>query len=194
MKNYSRKGQNAYNPRLIISILIYAYSQGVFSSRQINRKCKEDLGYMYISHLQCPDFRVLSDFRKDNYRFFKECFKQSVMLSIEAGLASLGHVSFDGSKFKANTSKHKAMSYKRLKEQEKQLTDEIEALVKQAEQCDSEEDQEYKNRTGYEIPEDFKYKEARLKKIVAAKEALEKREQELNPDKTYRREKANKLC
>ena len=116
MKNYSRKGQNAYNPRLIISILIYAYSQGVFSSRQINRKCKEDLGYMYISHLQCPDFRVLSDFRKDNYGFFKECFKQSVMLSIEAGLASLGHVSFDGSKFKANTSKHKAMSYKRLKE------------------------------------------------------------------------------
>jgi transposase len=65
-------------------------------------------------------------------------------------------------------------SYKRLKEQEKQLTDEIEALVKQAEQCDSEEDQEYKNRTGYEIPEDFKYKEARLKKIKAAKEALEK--------------------
>ena len=183
MKNYSRKGQNAYNPRLIISILIYAYSQGVFSSRQINQKCKEDLGYMYISHLQCPDFRVLSDFRKDNYGFFKECFKQSVMLSIEAGLASLGHVSFDGSKFKANTSKHKAMSYKRLKEQEKQLTDEIEALVKQAEQCDSEEDQEYKNRTGYEIPEDFKYKEARLRKIAAAKEALEKREQELNPDK-----------
>lgn len=182
MNNYSRKGQNAYNPRLIISILIYAYSQGVFSSRQINQKCKEDLGYMYISHLQCPNFRVLSDFRKDNYEFFKECFKQSVMLSIEAGLASLGHVSFDGSKFKANTSKHKAMSYKRLKEQEKQLTDEIEALVKQAEQCDSEEDQEYKNRTGYEIPEDFKYKEARLKKIVAAKEALEKREQELNPD------------
>ena len=121
MNNYSRKGQNAYNPRLIISILIYAYSQGVFSSRQINQKCKEDLGYMYISHLQCPDFRVLSDFRKDNYEFFKECFKQSVMLSIEAGLASLGHVSLDGSKFKANTSKHKAMSYKRLKEQEKQL-------------------------------------------------------------------------
>ena len=69
MNNYSRKGQNAYNPRLIISILIYAYSQGVFSSRQINQKCKEDLGYMYISHLQCPNFKVLSDFRKDNYEF-----------------------------------------------------------------------------------------------------------------------------
>lgn len=138
---------------------------------------------MYISHLQCPNFRVLSDFRKDNYSFFKECFKQSVMLSIEAGLASFGHVSFDGSKFKANTSKHKAMSYKRLKEQEKQLTDDIEALVKQAEQCDSEENQEYKNRTRYEIPDDFKYKKTWLKKSKAAKDALEKRKRELNPGK-----------
>jgi transposase len=183
MKNYSRRGQNAFDPRLITSILIYAYSQGIFSSRQIKQRCKEDLGFMYISHRQCPDFRVLSDFRKDNYEFFKECFKQSVLLSMEAGLASLGHVSLDGSKFKANTSKHKAMSYKRLKEQEKQLTDEIETLIQQAEQCDDEEDQAYKERTGYEIPEDLKYKEERLKKIAAAKKALEKREQELNPDK-----------
>ena len=85
---------------------------------------------------------------------------------MEAGLASLGHVSLDGSKFKANTSKHKAMSYKRLKEQEQHLTDEIEILVQKAAQCDVEEDQEYKDRTGYEIPEDLKYKEARLKKMV----------------------------
>ncbi len=183
MKNYSHLGQNAFDPRLITSILIYAYSQGVFSSRQTKQRCKEDLGFMYISHLQCPDFRVLSDFRKDNHEFFKECFKQSVLLALEAGLASLGHVSLDGSKFKANTSKHKAMSYKRLREQEKQLTDEIETLIQQAEQCDDEEDQEYKERTGYEIPEDLQYKEKRLEKIKAAKEALEKREQELNPDK-----------
>ena len=182
MNNYSSNGQNAFNPRLITSILIYAYSQGVFSSRQIKQKCKEDLGFMHIAHLQCPDFRVLSDFRKNNYEFFKECFKQSVMLAMQAGLASLGHVSLDGSKFKANSSKHKAMSYKRLKEQEKQLIEEIESLMKQAEQCDTEEDQEYKERTGYEIPEDLQYKETRLKKIQEAKEALEKREAELNPD------------
>jgi transposase len=184
MKNYSRLGQNAFNPRLITSILIYAYSQGVFSSRQIHQKCKEDISFMYISHRQCPDFRVLSDFRKDNYEFFKECFKQSVLLAMEAGLASFGHVSLDGSKFKANTSKHKAMSYKRLKDQEQQLTDEIDALISQAGECDDEEDKEYKERTGYEIPEDLQYKEKRLKKIKAAKEALEKREQELHPDKT----------
>jgi len=67
--NYSRLGQNAYNPRMDVGILIYAYSKGVFSSRQIEKRCHEDLGFMYISHLNCPNFRVLSDFRKDNPDF-----------------------------------------------------------------------------------------------------------------------------
>ncbi|MCK4790649.1 MAG: IS1182 family transposase, partial [Desulfobacteraceae bacterium] len=134
-------------------------------------------------HCNCPNFRVLSDFRKDNYEFFKECFKQSVLLAMEAGMVSLGHVSLDGSKFKADTSKHKAMSYGRLKEKEKELTEQIEELIQKAEQCDSEEDEDYNDKTGYEIPEELKFKENRLAKIKAAKEALEKREQELNPGK-----------
>ena len=138
---------------------------------------------MFISHCNCPNFRVLSDFRKDNYEFFKECFKQSVLLAMEAGMASLGHVSLDGSKFKANTSKHKAMSYGRLKAKEKELTEEIEALIAKASKCDEEEDEEYKDKTGYEIPDELKIKENRLAKIKEAKEALEKREQELNPGK-----------
>jgi hypothetical protein len=125
----------------------------------------------------------LSDFRKDNYEFFKECFKQSALLALEAGMASLGHVSLDGSKFKADTSKHKAMSYGRLKAKEKELTEQIEALIKEAAQCDSEEDEEYHDKTGYEIPEELTIKGKRLAKIKAAKEALEKREQQLNPGK-----------
>jgi hypothetical protein len=138
---------------------------------------------MYISHLNCPNFRVLSDFRKVNYEFFKECFKQSALLALEAGMASLGHVSLDGSKFKADTSKHKAMSYGRLKAKEKELTEQTEALIKKAAQCDNEEDEEYHDKTGYEIPEELKIKGKRLEKIKAAKEALEKREQQLNPGK-----------
>ena len=98
-------------------------------------------------------------------------------------MASLGHVSLDGSKFKANTSKHKAMSYGRLKAKEKELTEEIEALIAKASKCDEEEDEEHKDKTGYEIPEELKIKEKRLTKIKEAKEALEKREQELNPGK-----------
>jgi len=182
-KQFSVRGQNAYHPRLITAILIYAYSQGVFSSREIEKKCHEDLSFMFISHFNCPNFRVLSDFRKDNYEYFKDCFKQSVLLAMEAGMASLGHVSLDGSKFKANTSKHKAMSYGRLKAKEKQLTEEIEDLIAKAAKCDEEEDEEYQENTGYEIPQELKIKEKRLAKIKEAKEALEKREQELNPGK-----------
>jgi len=180
---FSRNGQNAYHPKSIVSILIYSYSQGVFSSRQIERRCREDLSFMFIARMNCPNFRVLSDFRKDNAEFFHDCFKQTVMLAMELGLASLGHVSLDGSKFKANTSKHKAMSHKRLIEKEKELMKEIDLLIQKANTCDDAEDQEYKEKTGYEIPEDLKFKEERLVKVQAAKKALEERENELHPGK-----------
>ena len=182
-KNYSVLGQHAYNPKLLISILIYAYSQGIFSSRQIAEKLKLDIGFMYIGQMQKPNFRVLSDFRKENKEFFKDCFKQSVLLAMTAGLVSLGHISLDGSKFKANTSKHKAMSYGRLKAKEKELAKEIEELTRQAEKCDEEEDKKYQESTGYEIPEDLKFKKARLEKIQSAKAAIEKRENNLHPGK-----------
>ena len=180
---YSDKGQHAYHPKLIVSILIYSYSRGVFSSREIERRCHEDISFMYIAQMGCPNFRVLSDFRKDHPEFFHECFKQTVKLAMELKLASLGHISLDGSKFKASSSKHKAMSYKRLKEKEQQLTGEIEALVAQAKRCDKEEDQAYQDKTGYEIPEDLKYKQERLDKIKRAKKALEQREALVNPGK-----------
>jgi len=141
-QNYSVVGQNAYHPRLIIGILIYAYSRGVFSSRQIDKKCHENLGFMFISHMSCPNFRVLSDFRKKNYEFFKNCFKQSALLAKELGMVSLGHVSLDGSKFKADTSKHKAMSYDHFRAKEQALIKQIEELVEKAGECDKEEDKE----------------------------------------------------
>ena len=135
---YSDRGQRAYAPRQIVSILIYAYSiRGVFSSRQIEQRCREDLGFMYIAGRNCPNFRVLSDFRKDHGEFFRSCFKQTVQLAMGLGLVSLGHVSsWTVSKFKANSSKHKAMSYGRLKEKEQELCEEIEALTRQADRCD----------------------------------------------------------
>ena len=182
-KLYSDKGQHAYHPRLIVSIFIYAYSRGTFSSREIERRCKEDLSFMFIAQMGCPNFRVLSDFRKDHLEFFHDCFKQTVKLALELKLASLGHISLDGSKFEAHSSKHKAMSYQHLKAKEQQLTQEIEALVAQAKRCDKEEDQAYQDKTGYEIPEDLKFKQERLDKIKAAKEAIEHREELINPGK-----------
>ena len=107
-EKYSMLGRHAYHPKLNVAILIYAYSQGIYSSRQIEKKCKRDLTFMYISHLNCPNFRVLADFRKNNLAFFSECFKKTVEMAKELGMVSLGHVAVDGSKFFADTSKHKA--------------------------------------------------------------------------------------
>lgn len=102
-----------------------------------------------------PNFRVLSDFRKEHGAFFQDCFKQTVELAMALKLASLGHISLDGSKFKANTSKHKAMSYGRLQAKEPALCAEIEELLAQAQRCDQDEDRAYREKTGYEIPEDL---------------------------------------
>jgi len=100
---YSVKGQHAYHPKQIVSILIYAYSRGVFSARQIERRCREDLSFLFIAPMNSPNFRVLSDFRKNHGTFFQDCFKQTVKLAMALKLASLGHISLDGSKFKAST-------------------------------------------------------------------------------------------
>ena len=180
---HSVRGQHAYHPQLIVAILIYAYSRGVFSSREIERRCGEDLSFMYIAQMNCPNFRVLSDFRKNHSVFFHDCFTQTVKLAMELKLVSLGHISLDGSKFKANSSKHKAMSFARLKEQEQQLTHEIDALIDKAKHCDDEEERDYKERTGYEIPQDLKHKETRLAQIKAARQAIEAREEALHPGK-----------
>ena len=178
LKHYSPIGQRAFDPRQLIGILIYAYSRGVFSSRQIAQRCAEDLGFMYIAGTAPPSHKVLRDFRKQHSELFTECFKQTVKLALELKLASLGHVSLDGSKFKANSSKHKAMSYGRLKQQEAALAEEIDALISQAARCDEEEDKRYEERTGFEIGADLKYKQGRLQKTQEAKAALEKREQQ----------------
>jgi len=187
---YSVKGQHAYHPKLIVAILIFAYSQGVFSSRNIEKRCHEDLSFLFIAQMNCPNFRVLSDFRKDHGYFFQDCFKQTVKLAMELKLALLGHISLDGSKFKANTSKYKAMSYGHLQEKEHALGAEIADLIEKANRCDQAEDKAYQDKTGYEIPEDLKFKQDRLAKIKAAKQALStnsrrfrRREEQLNPGK-----------
>ncbi len=183
-KRYSAIGQRAYNPKQLISILIYAYSHGVFSSRQIERRCREDLGFMYIAGSRCPSHRVLRDFRRHHAELFSDCFKQTARLGIELKLASLGHVSLDGSKFKANTSKHKAMSYNNLKKQEQALSRDIDALLAQATRCD-EQDEEQLEEVGEEaLNKELAFKRGRLEKIRAAKAALEEKEQRDRPDET----------
>jgi len=182
-EKYSMLGRHAYHPKLNVAILIYAYSEGVYSSRKIEKRCREDLGFMYISHTNCPNFRVLADFRKKNLAFFSECFKKTIEMAKELGMVSLGHVAVDGSKFFADTSKHKAASYSHLKANEKKLKKEIEELIKKADDIDTEEDKIYHNGKGYSIPDDLKIKEKRLEKIKKIKKELEDREERENPGK-----------
>jgi len=178
---YSLKGQHAYHPKQIVGILIYGYTHNVFSSRQLEQHCNQDISFMFIADMNCPNFRTLSNFRKNNPEFFEECFKQTVQIAIQMGMASLGHVSLDGSKFKADSSKHKAMSYKYLLENEQQLCTEIDKLIEQGNACDTEENTDYQDKSRYELPEELEFKQQRLEKIKKAKEALETREESLNP-------------
>ncbi len=175
--HYSPYGQKAYHPRKILSILVYGYSHSVFSSRQLEERCNQDLSYMYIAERDCPNFRVLSDFRKKYHAEFKDLFKQIVRLAQQLGLAKLGHVSLDGSKFKANTSKHKAMSYGRLKQLEAELDTKVSDLMRRAEKEDKHENELYLEKNGHTLPDDLRFSTERLNKIRAAKKALEEREE-----------------
>ena len=181
-KNYSPIGQHAYNPIIIASILIYAYCHGIFSSRLIEFKCHVDLGFMYISHLNCPNFRVLSDFRKTNLEFFQNLFTQTVAIGQELNLVDLKNVCQDGSKFKADTSKHKAMSYGRMKRNIAELNQIIKELLEKIDQIESTEDNHEIQDEYHNLKNELQIKENRLKKILAAKEALETREEHNRPE------------
>lgn len=168
------RGYPPYHPTMMTALLLYAYCQGVYSSRRIAKGCEERVDFMAVTGLQRPDFRTVSDFRKRHLKALKALFKQVLGLCREAGLVKLGHVSLDGTKVKANASKHSAMSYARMKETEPALRAEVEGWLSRAEAEDAEEDERYgKDRRGDELPEWVRNKEKRLEKMREAMEALE---------------------
>jgi transposase len=172
--NYEERGYPPYHPRMIVKVLLYAYCIGVPSSRKIAGKLEEDIAFRVLAANNTPDFRTISDFRKEHLQALAGLFLQVLKLCQKAGLVKLGHVALDGTKIKANASKHKAMSYKRMQEEEARLEAEITALLKGAEVTDEEEDRRYgKNRRGDELPKELAFRESRLKKIREARETLE---------------------
>src|ERR1700680_4861004 len=149
------RGQPPYHPRMMTKILLYGYCVGVFSSRRIQKRLVEDVAFRVLAAGNQPDFRTIADFRKLHLQALEELFQQMLRLTLETGMMKLGRVALDGSKVKGNASKHKAMSYGRMKESEKQLREEVRKLLKQAEAADKEEDSRYgRNRRGGEIPEE----------------------------------------
>src|SRR5437660_8969440 len=137
------RGFPPYHPGMMVALLLYAYSQGIYSSRRIARGCEERLDFAAVTGMQRPDFRTISEFRKRHLEALKGLFVEVLRLCREAGLAKLGHVALDGTKIKANASKHKAMSYGRMVEAEPKLAAEVEDWMKKAVQTDAAEDGEH---------------------------------------------------
>jgi transposase len=173
------RGQPPYHPRMMTKILLYGYCVGVFSSRRIQKRLVEDVAFRVLAAGNQPDFRTIADFRKLHLKALEELFEQMLRLTLETGMMKLGRVALDGSKVKGNASKHKAMSYGRMKETEKRLREEVRKLFNQAEAADEEEDSRYgRDRRGDELPEELWRRETRIARIREAKRALEERARE----------------
>ena len=168
------RGQPPYHPRLMVTLLLYAYSTGTYSSRRMAAKLEDDVAYRYLAAGNTPEFRTMSDFRKTDGQALNGLFVQVLKLCAEAGLVKLGRVAVDGTKMKANASKHKAMSYARMIEREAALRQQVAELLARAEAVDAAEDREYgADRRGDELPEELQRAAGRLAKIQTAKAALE---------------------
>jgi len=170
------RGSPPYHPVMLTKVMVYAYCVGVFSSRRMQRRLVEDVAFRVLAAGNQPDFRTIADFRKTHLTTLRGFFEQVLHLARELGAPRVGRVALDGSKMKANASKHKAMSYGRMREKQRQLREEVKALLDQAEAVDAAEDAEYgRDRRGDELPAELQRRESRLKRIREAKRALEAR-------------------
>src|ERR1039457_107968 len=138
-----KRGQPPYDPRLMTKLLVFGYCSGVFSSRRIQKRLREDIPFKVLAAGNEPDFRTISDFRKIHIEALENLFEQVLTMALECGAIQLGRVTLDGTKVKANASKHKAMSYGRMKEKREQLRDEVKQLLDQAEAADEDEDRRH---------------------------------------------------
>jgi hypothetical protein len=163
---------------MMTKLLVYAYCVGVFSSRWIERRLVEDIAFRVLAAENQPNFRTISDFRKIHLKTLEGLFEQDLKIALEAGAMKVGRVALDGTKIKSNASKHKAMSYDRMKEKERDLRADAKEMMAQAEAADAEEDERYGDQRGDELPAELARRETRLKAIREAKRALEARARE----------------
>lgn len=172
--NKEVRGRASYHPVMMVTLLLYAYCTGKPSSRRIERATYEDVAFRVIAGDQHPDHDCIADFRKRYLSALAGLFTQVLKLCQRAGLVKLGHIAIDGTKIKANASKHKAMSYDRMNETEKKLEDEIRSLLEEAARVDAEEDAKFgPGKRGDELPKELQRREERLRKIRQAKAELE---------------------
>lgn len=168
------RGAPPYHPTMMTALLLFAYAQGIRSSRKIARACEERVDFMAVTGMQKPDHDTVNEFRRRHLTALETLFVQVLRLCQKSGLVALGHVALDGTKVKANASKHKAMSYERMKKSEEELAADVRRHFKEAETTDQAEDEQFgKGKRGDEMPDWVKNKQKRLEKIREAKAALE---------------------
>ena len=175
LKKYDEeRGYPPFHPKMMVALLLYAYSQGIYSSRRIAKACRERMDFIALLAMQCPDFRTISLFRLRHLEELKGLFGQVLKLCRKAGLATLGHVAVDGTKMRANASKKKSMRYGEMENREQELKRAIDEWFDKAAAIDKEEDGLYgEDRQGDEMPEWVKDKQQRLERIRQAKAELE---------------------
>ncbi len=168
------RGVKAYEPRMMVVLLLYAYCVGLPSSRKIEKACWEDAAFRVLTGNQQPDHSRISDFRRVHLDALAGLFAQVLRLCQKAGLVSLGNVALDGTKMKANASKHKAMSHERMLKAEAQLEAEMAALLRKAELIDAQEDERYgKDKRGDELPPELQRRQERIEVLRKARAELE---------------------
>jgi transposase len=175
----SRKGgQPPFDPRMMVGLLFYAYCIGLPSSRKIEKATYDRVAFRILTADQHPDHDTIADFRKRHLKALGGLFVEVLRLCQQVGLVKLGHVSLDGTKVKANASKHKAMSYGRMEKKAEELETDVNRLLTEAQAVDEAEDAEYgQGRRGDELPKDLRFKQDRLRKIKEAMTSLEQQAQ-----------------
>jgi transposase len=168
------RGGPPYHPGMMVKILLYGYCTGVYSSRRIAKRLHEDVAFRVLAAGNAPDFRTISEFRRRHLERLSGLFRQVLELAQQAKLVTLGHVALDGTKIRANASKHKAMSYDYMCKEDPRLAAEVAELFRRAEAADAADGAAYgPDRSGDEVPEELRRRESRLKRIREAKAALE---------------------
>src|ERR1700681_1969668 len=168
------RGQPPFDPTMMTALLLYSYCCGIYSSRRIAKACRERVDFMSIVALDAPYLRTISDFRRRHLKALSGLFGQILQLCEKTGLVKLGHVALDGTKIRANASKHKAMSYERMENRASELEAEVAKWLSTAEAADAEEDKLYgRDKTGDEMPDWVADKKLRAEKIRKAKAELE---------------------
>ena len=185
-------GQPPFDPRLMVALLLVAYASGIYSSRRIMKACEDRLDFKMIVAQDVPDFRTISDFRKRHLQALEKLFVQVLQLAEKAGLVKLGHVALDGTKIKANASKHKAMSYDRMQKRIEELQADVRRRLAEAEAADAADDAAHgRDKRGDELPAWVADREKRIAKIQAAQAELEADAKAMAEEERRRRAEAD---